>query len=415
MSDSMSTPFNTLAAGWKQQQALLPSSPNAIPAAATVPAAPVDQVALSANASPTTAATVLSPEDVRKELSALQGELLQLNQKIETLMSRLDTPLQVPTPESTAVTTIPGGAPSSENYDVKAGDYLWKIAREQLGDASRWTEIYALNRDIIGDNPNLIQPGQKFRLPRASTSPAAPTLPTAPVPPPNSAMPPLPPVGATPPQLPASPVPLPPAPPVAAPPPTQVPLTGTTDIPVPPPTPRNLSDQEALRLAIDFGLMPRNAPLTPSIKENVSRFLDEMDAYQNSQRGKVFGPGIEEVAGNPSEVQQIRDSVRQIQQALDLLIKAGKLRVNDAQGRPIQGLAPSGSFFKLDAQGREQKDPGGNPVMDEAFIQAIVRFKQDQGIHQTYKMPDGTWAVNEYVGPGTVEALKKALLEIQAR
>jgi nucleoid-associated protein YgaU len=51
-------------------------------------------------------------------------------------------------------------------YVVKSGDSLSKIAKELLGDASRWPEIYELNKDVIGDNPNLIKPGQEFKIPK---------------------------------------------------------------------------------------------------------------------------------------------------------------------------------------------------------------------------------------------------------
>lgn len=49
-------------------------------------------------------------------------------------------------------------------YIVEAGDSLAKIAREQLGDESRWQEIYALNQDQI-ENPRLIYPGQELAMP----------------------------------------------------------------------------------------------------------------------------------------------------------------------------------------------------------------------------------------------------------
>lgn len=49
-------------------------------------------------------------------------------------------------------------------YVVKPGDNLSKIARELLGDASRWSEIYEANKDRIED-PNLIHPGQELDIP----------------------------------------------------------------------------------------------------------------------------------------------------------------------------------------------------------------------------------------------------------
>ena len=55
--------------------------------------------------------------------------------------------------------------PSGKTYTVKSGDSLWKIAATQLGNGSRWKEIYELNKGIIGDNPNLIYPNQVFTMP----------------------------------------------------------------------------------------------------------------------------------------------------------------------------------------------------------------------------------------------------------
>jgi nucleoid-associated protein YgaU len=49
-------------------------------------------------------------------------------------------------------------------YVVQPGDSLSKIAKEELGDASRWPEIFELNKDQIKD-PNLIHPGQEFKMP----------------------------------------------------------------------------------------------------------------------------------------------------------------------------------------------------------------------------------------------------------
>jgi nucleoid-associated protein YgaU len=54
---------------------------------------------------------------------------------------------------------------------VAAGDSLWSITARQLGTAdvaaidSGWRELYALNRDVIGDDPGLILPRQVLDLP----------------------------------------------------------------------------------------------------------------------------------------------------------------------------------------------------------------------------------------------------------
>ncbi len=50
-------------------------------------------------------------------------------------------------------------------YIVKGGDSLSKIAKEQLGSAARWPEIFELNKDQIS-NPNVIRVGQELKLPK---------------------------------------------------------------------------------------------------------------------------------------------------------------------------------------------------------------------------------------------------------
>ena len=52
-----------------------------------------------------------------------------------------------------------------DTYTIKSGDTLSGIAKKKLGSASRWREIYELNKDII-KNPNLIYANQKIKLPK---------------------------------------------------------------------------------------------------------------------------------------------------------------------------------------------------------------------------------------------------------
>ncbi|NIK62055.1 LysM peptidoglycan-binding domain-containing protein [Kribbella shirazensis] len=57
---------------------------------------------------------------------------------------------------------------------VREGDSLWSIAARELGPAAtndaiaaRWPDWYAANRQVIGDDPDLILPGQVLRIPPA--------------------------------------------------------------------------------------------------------------------------------------------------------------------------------------------------------------------------------------------------------
>ena len=56
------------------------------------------------------------------------------------------------------------GFGGGNEYTVKAGDTLSKIAKEKYGDASQWKKIQAANADLIKD-PDKIQAGWKLRLP----------------------------------------------------------------------------------------------------------------------------------------------------------------------------------------------------------------------------------------------------------
>lgn len=49
-------------------------------------------------------------------------------------------------------------------YVVKSGDTLSGIAKSVYGKAGRWREIFEANKDII-ENPSLIRPGWKLRIP----------------------------------------------------------------------------------------------------------------------------------------------------------------------------------------------------------------------------------------------------------
>ncbi len=62
-------------------------------------------------------------------------------------------------------------------YVVQRGDSLWRIAKSWLGATGRpddgasvgrlWRAIYARNQAVIGDDPDLIHPGQLFTIPEA--------------------------------------------------------------------------------------------------------------------------------------------------------------------------------------------------------------------------------------------------------
>ena len=63
-------------------------------------------------------------------------------------------------------TIVPGMV--EEPYMIKRGDYLSKIARNELGDWRKWREIYDHNKDMIGNDPDKIYPYRFLQLLKAA-------------------------------------------------------------------------------------------------------------------------------------------------------------------------------------------------------------------------------------------------------
>lgn len=77
----------------------------------------------------------------------------------------LNRSLGIPTPRTTE-------RPVAKEVIVQSGDSLWKIAQQQLGAsasvhdiATYWPQIHELNRQRIGENPDLLRVGMALLLP----------------------------------------------------------------------------------------------------------------------------------------------------------------------------------------------------------------------------------------------------------
>lgn len=63
--------------------------------------------------------------------------------------------------DAAAITGKASATPAAKTYTVKAGDSLWRIAAQQLGNGARYKEIKTLN----GLKNNTIHAGQVLKLP----------------------------------------------------------------------------------------------------------------------------------------------------------------------------------------------------------------------------------------------------------
>ncbi|MBL8212654.1 MAG: LysM peptidoglycan-binding domain-containing protein [Bryobacterales bacterium] len=61
-----------------------------------------------------------------------------------------------------------GGSAGGKTYTVVSGDSLSLLAGKFYDDVLLWPVIYDANKSVIGGNPNLIKPGQKFTIPSIS-------------------------------------------------------------------------------------------------------------------------------------------------------------------------------------------------------------------------------------------------------
>jgi hypothetical protein len=95
---------------------------------------------------------------------------------VEVLVG-LPLPERAVAPAPSATSGHPGAptaAPTAGRYVVRPGDSLWSIARAHPAPGAdvetRWRAIWRHNRDVVGDEPDLIHPGQALRLPGTQPS-----------------------------------------------------------------------------------------------------------------------------------------------------------------------------------------------------------------------------------------------------
>ena len=53
-----------------------------------------------------------------------------------------------------------------KKHVVVSGDTLSAIAKTYYDDAGKYLKIYEANKDVIGDNPDLIKPGMELVIPK---------------------------------------------------------------------------------------------------------------------------------------------------------------------------------------------------------------------------------------------------------
>jgi nucleoid-associated protein YgaU len=113
----------------------------------------------------------LSPEDLfkrRKELDSIEEQLNELKKsRISALTEMRDKIASMEGKIAQLRAKMPKGL--WDEYTVIRGDYLWKISNNQYGQGIQWYRIYSFNKDQIKD-PDLIYPEQIFKIHRENAA-----------------------------------------------------------------------------------------------------------------------------------------------------------------------------------------------------------------------------------------------------
>ncbi|MFF7198090.1 transglycosylase family protein [Streptomyces sp. NPDC008079] len=80
-----------------------------------------------------------------------------------TAKARASSPAKAPAKKTAPKTAQPKSAPGKDRYTVRSGDTLSGIADDHHV-AGGWPRLYADNRSVVGDDPDLILPGQRLDL-----------------------------------------------------------------------------------------------------------------------------------------------------------------------------------------------------------------------------------------------------------
>jgi nucleoid-associated protein YgaU len=84
--------------------------------------------------------------------------------KIPALPADIDAKLSAGGPAKPAK-PVAANSGGKRTYRVQPGDSFYRIAKDQLGNANRWKELFSLNKNVVHNDPTQLQVGQTLVLP----------------------------------------------------------------------------------------------------------------------------------------------------------------------------------------------------------------------------------------------------------
>jgi nucleoid-associated protein YgaU len=107
--------------------------------------------------------TVATQEEANKIWDAIKTVPSWSQEVVADIQATRQAPAQASGEASSQA--APQGTAKETTYTVKAGDTLSKIAKEHLGNANAYMDIFNANRDQLSD-PDKIRPGQVLKIPQ---------------------------------------------------------------------------------------------------------------------------------------------------------------------------------------------------------------------------------------------------------
>lgn len=116
------------------------------------------------------AKTATERVEAQKLVRAAEEQTKKAEQAAAVTAQVASAPVQVPPVESAPAPapkaeSAPAQAPQVKKHVVQKGESLSLIAKHYYGDIHKWKQLYEANKAVIGDNPDLIKPGQELVIP----------------------------------------------------------------------------------------------------------------------------------------------------------------------------------------------------------------------------------------------------------